>query len=73
MKIFFDFIAEARLAFLEQQFGGSLVQSLESTLSPPFIQPTVTRCQYYLVLRLRRLMLESSSKSVAHFHAPLKA
>ena len=65
--------SQARLAFLEQQFGGSLVQCLESTLSPPFIRPTVTRCQYYLVLRLRRLMLESSSKSVAHFHAPLKA
>ena len=58
---------------MEQQFGGSLVQGLESTLSPPFIQPTVTEFQYYLVLRLRRVMLESSSKAVAHCNAQLKA
>ena len=37
MKILFEFIAQARLAFLEQQFGGSLVQSLEST---PTFHPT---------------------------------
>ena len=34
MKSPFDFTAEARLAFFEQ-FGGSLVQSLESTFAEP--------------------------------------